>query len=142
MAQLIAHLMVPTEQGILLLRRTAFERGKPNVFPHYWDFPGGLVQPHEFPRDAAIRECYEETGLTVIIRRIVAEDSHLDLHRGTVFTRLVYLAEAVDLNHDQRLHLNLTEHDRLRFVTTRSDLGNPSSLVSYVAAALNEIWRN
>ncbi len=72
----------------------------------------------------------------------MAEDFHLDLHQRMVFTRLGYLAEAVNLSHDQRLHLNLAEHDRLRFVTTRSDLGTPASLVPYVVAALNEIWRN
>ena len=30
-----------------------------------WVPPGGKIDPHETPKEAAIRECYEETGLHV-----------------------------------------------------------------------------
>jgi mutator protein MutT len=30
-----------------------------------WEFPGGKVRPNEAPREAAARECLEETGLGV-----------------------------------------------------------------------------
>jgi 8-oxo-dGTP pyrophosphatase MutT (NUDIX family) len=32
---------------------------------NYWALPGGAVDPHERPADAAVRECLEETGLLV-----------------------------------------------------------------------------
>src|SRR5260370_29418605 len=30
-----------------------------------WTLPGGGIDPNELPADAAVRECYEETGLLV-----------------------------------------------------------------------------
>ncbi len=36
----------------------------------YWEFPGGKVLAGESPAEAAVRECFEETGLSV---RVVAE---------------------------------------------------------------------
>lgn len=30
-----------------------------------WEFPGGKIQPGETPEAAAIRECQEETGMTI-----------------------------------------------------------------------------
>lgn len=31
----------------------------------FWTLPGGGIDPNEQPADAAVRECYEETGLLV-----------------------------------------------------------------------------
>jgi len=36
-----------------------------------WVMPGGLIEPEEIPADAAIREVWEETGLTVEIEKLV-----------------------------------------------------------------------
>lgn len=38
-----------------------------------WVLPGGGVDPSETPEEATIREVFEETGLTVAIKRKVAE---------------------------------------------------------------------
>ena len=34
-------------------------------YKSYWTFPGGLVDPGETPKQAAIRETFEEVGITV-----------------------------------------------------------------------------
>lgn len=36
-----------------------------------WTTPGGMIEPYELPADAALREMWEETGLTVALDRIV-----------------------------------------------------------------------
>jgi 8-oxo-dGTP diphosphatase len=49
----------------------------------YWEFPGGKIQPGETPEQAAVRECREETGLTVEpVRRYTPHTQ--DYEHGTV----------------------------------------------------------
>lgn len=38
----------------------------------FWEFPGGKVRPDESPASAAVRECLEETGLSVIVQDTLA----------------------------------------------------------------------
>ncbi len=57
-----------------------------------WTIPGGVIDPGEHPADAAVRECYEETGIiampealtSVTVSGLVTHDSgdltrHLDI---------------------------------------------------------------
>jgi ADP-ribose pyrophosphatase YjhB (NUDIX family) len=36
-----------------------------------WSTPGGVIDPGEIPADAAVRECFEETGLIIELNRLV-----------------------------------------------------------------------
>ena len=36
-----------------------------------WTLPGGAIDPNELPADAAVRECFEETGLLVRPERLI-----------------------------------------------------------------------
>jgi 8-oxo-dGTP diphosphatase len=45
-----------------------------------WEFPGGKVQPGESPSQAAVRECLEETGLTVRLGRLWNETEYAYSH--------------------------------------------------------------
>jgi 8-oxo-dGTP pyrophosphatase MutT (NUDIX family) len=36
-----------------------------------WTLPGGAIDPDELPADAAVRECFEETGLLVSPNRLI-----------------------------------------------------------------------
>ena len=37
----------------------------------FWMLPGGVIDPDELPSNAAVRECWEETGLHVEINRLI-----------------------------------------------------------------------
>ena len=43
-----------------------------------WALPGGAIDPGEEPADAVIREVFEETGVTVIPKRIISVESGPD----------------------------------------------------------------
>jgi mutator protein MutT len=70
--------------GRYLIRRRPERSGSP--MPGYWEFPGGKCEPGETPEQAAIRECAEETGITIevrAVRRTIAHHyphGHVELH--------------------------------------------------------------
>ncbi len=37
----------------------------------FWTLPGGAIDPNEQPADAAVRECFEETGLVVTLDALI-----------------------------------------------------------------------
>jgi 8-oxo-dGTP pyrophosphatase MutT (NUDIX family) len=37
----------------------------------HWVVPGGAIEPHEVPADAAVREMWEETGIDVELTRVL-----------------------------------------------------------------------
>ena len=41
-----------------------------------WEFPGGKIEPGETPEAAAVRECREETGLTVRVTGELLSTTH------------------------------------------------------------------
>ena len=95
MGKIIAHVLVHSGDDYLLNQRSEIKRGQPNVYPTYWDIPGGGVEKGELPRDGALRECVEEAGVRLDrgSLKLLHEDSQLDTSKDTVFTRLVYKAE-------------------------------------------------
>lgn len=54
--KLIAHALIQKENKYLLIQRTAIKRGQKNIYPHFWDIPGGSVEAGETPQEAARRE--------------------------------------------------------------------------------------
>lgn len=52
------------------------QRPPGSAMPGYWEFPGGKCEPAESPERAAQRECYEETGLDVVVQRLRRRTVH------------------------------------------------------------------
>lgn len=115
----IAHVLLSFENRYLIIQRSLVKRGKANVYPHFWDIPGGGVEENELPRDAAVRECLEETGIEIdkANLKIIHEDSQFDREKDTVFTRLVYeleleaQPEAIVLDPEEHLDYHWLEKD-------------------------------
>ena len=112
-------LLPPLSAGVVVVRR--FPEGwRCLVLRAYrnWDFPKGLVEPDEAPRDAAQREVWEETSLSDL--RFDWGDEHKETlpYAGGKVARY-YLAEspadAVVLPLSQEL--GRPEHDEFRWVS-------------------------
>ncbi|HEM4252054.1 NUDIX hydrolase [Streptococcus suis] len=138
--KLIAHVLLTVSDSHLIIQRLQIKRGKPNVFPQYWDIPGGRVEENELPRDAAVRECFEETGISIEKENltIIHEDSQFDVEKQTVFTRLVY--EVTLPEQPKTILLDPEEHTDFLWLTSRDE--NKKNLVPYLDEILEKRGMN
>ena len=74
----------PLRVGIGLIERGGrfLVRRRPEgaVYAGYWEFPGGKCEPGETPEDATVRECREETGLSVVLGPLRRRTAHTYPH--------------------------------------------------------------
>lgn len=131
--RLIAHSLIKWKNKFLLIKRSDIKRGIKNVYPSYWDIPGGSVEDGELPRHAAIRECKEEVGLDIEIKGIIHEDSNIDKEK--IFTRLVYNAKIIN---DKELNIKLDpeEHVQYLWISNLDELKG-EKIVPYLYNILN-----
>jgi 8-oxo-dGTP diphosphatase len=64
--RLIAHVLMRDDTGRVLLCETRFKAD--------WELPGGIVEPGEPPRVAAVREVREELGIDLAVGRLLVAD--------------------------------------------------------------------
>ena len=117
--KLIAHTLIEKDGQYLLIKRSKIKRGLPNVYPCYWDIPGGSVEENELPREAALREAMEEVNQKIQLDRIIHEDSQFDSSKNAVFTRLVYEAWTIE-QHD--ILLDPEEHTDFVWISSLEDM--------------------
>ena len=117
--KLIAHTLIEKDGKYLLIKRSKIKRGLPNVYPSYWDIPGGSVEENELPREAALREAIEEVNQKLRINKIIHEDSQFDASKDTVFTRLVYAGEILE---ERDVILDPEEHTDFKWISSLKDI--------------------
>ena len=117
--KLIAHTLIEKDGKYLLIKRSKIKRGLPNVYPSYWDIPGGSVEENELPREAALREAIEEVNQKLRINKIIHEDSQFDASKDTVFTRLVYAGEILE---ERDFILDPEEHTNFKWISSLKDI--------------------
>ena len=117
--KLIAHTLIEKDGKYLLIKRSKIKRGLPNVYPSYWDIPGGSVEENELPREAALREAMEEVNQKLRINKIIHEDSQFDASKDTVFTRLVYSGEILE---ERDFILDPEEHTDFIWISSLKDI--------------------
>ena len=117
--KLIAHSLIEKDGKYLLIKRSKIKRGLPNVYPSYWDIPGGSVEENELPREAALREAIEEVNQKLRINKIIHEDSQFDASKDTVFTRLVYAGEILE---ERDFILDPEEHTDFIWISSLKDV--------------------
>ena len=117
--KLIAHTLIEKDGKYLLIKRSKIKRGLPNVYPSYWDIPGGRVEENELPREAALREAMEEVNQKLQIDKIIHEDSQFDASKDTVFTRLVYVGGIME---QRDILLDSEEHTDFVWISSLEDI--------------------
>ena len=117
--KLIAHTLIEKDGKYLLIKRSKIKRGLPNVYPSYWDIPGGSVEENELPREAALREAMEEVNQKLRINKIIHEDSQFDASKDTVFTRLVYAGKILE---ERDFILDPEEHTDFKWISSLKDI--------------------
>ncbi len=87
--KLMVDVVIPSEDGIVLIRRAS------DPFEGRWALPGGFVEVGETIEAAAAREAAEETGLAVELARLVGVYSDPDRDPRGHNVSIAFLARVV-----------------------------------------------
>lgn len=104
----IAAAVIINSGRVLLVRRRVIEGSLS------WQFPAGAVEQGESAGEAAVREAREETGLTVVERKVLGERVHPTTGRTMVYVACdVVNGHARVTDHDELSEVVWSEHQQL-----------------------------
>ncbi len=87
--KLMVDVVIPSERGIVLVRRAS------DPFEGEWALPGGFVEVGETVEEAATREAAEETGLAIELARLIGVYSAPDRDPRGHNVSVAFLARVV-----------------------------------------------
>ncbi len=92
--------------------------------PDQFVLPGGHIDPGETPQQAAQRECYEESGVDILVHAHLSHYNHIK-RRGNVKPTRVYLATPISIAPSP-------EGRDTRWVRIKDLLASPHNTPTYV----------
>lgn len=129
--KLIAHALIEKNGKYLLIKRSKIKRGEPNMYPEYWDIPGGAMELGESTLDTAKREFFEETGIEVEATRFLNVYSNFEevYPNGDAVQTVVFIYELAAISSVNIADFHNEETLRLRFFS-KEEIENLESVSS------------
>lgn len=105
--QYVAHGLVSKGSSYLFLRRR-----DDRYLGGQWDIPGGTVEKGESPEDAAVRECFEETGFVATRGELITHFTNTDTEgRDLTFHTMTYELNWKEEYTTNEIKISEEEHD-------------------------------
>ncbi len=92
-------------------------------YKSYWTVPGGIIDPHETPREGAIRETFEEIGVKVTPAKVVFV-AVVDRRSDFAETFQFIFKAPLEPGMSNTILLQATEIDKYALVTREQVLSN------------------
>jgi 8-oxo-dGTP diphosphatase len=134
MSKLQVSILIPIRDKKVL----ALKRSESSSWGGYWNFPGGKVDSGEFVSGAAVRELYEETGLSV------EEDDASFFGISETYDKIFYFFITTKAENDVKINkessdymwIDINDIDKYKFLSVNK------SMISGLTQFINDIGKD